>query len=485
MKNPDLLNKQKSSKYIYVGVLRHDGLRIENERGDFLSKHSRRKPKQMTFLRKTFNKFTVRKKNNNSVIIDNNFISKRFPLRRIPKEKRHIHFVNTGYGDETRKAKPTAASQNIEDNIMLIKEKKVPLKNVYYYTKDTDDDELDEEAFKALKIERQKIHAIQKLEKKIKELKDEIAETNKPNDHQQYEILYDRGNIIKVEFVKWLDQVGSALNNVSQKVGNEEILTSYLPIPPEMQLQTLGAMVDFCFPANVLADPIKHFKEICSSSLLAPTNRAVDALNERILAALLGEAETIYSIDKVSHNETTAAMTAIDVNGADAMLEHIHEQTPTGLPPHKLTLKKGCKVMLIRNLSLRDGLCNGTILQVKKWNENLIWCVKPGVDGQPDREIMLPKVKFEYEGTNGKRVTPFSRIQFPIRVAFASTINKAQGQTLGKVGICLNEQQVFSHGQMYVALSRVRKPQDVRILSTTSGIPNTAINIVHKEFINI
>ncbi len=45
------------------------------------------------------------------------------------------------------------------------------------------------------------------------------------------------------------------------------------------------------------------------------------------------------------------------------------------------------------------------------------------------------------------------RRQFPIRPAFAMTINKSQGQTIKRVGLYLAK-QVFSHGQLYVALSR-------------------------------
>ena len=47
----------------------------------------------------------------------------------------------------------------------------------------------------------------------------------------------------------------------------------------------------------------------------------------------------------------------------------------------------------------------------------------------------------------------FKQKQFPIRLSFAMTINKAQGKTIPNVGIYLPD-SVFSHGQLYVALSR-------------------------------
>ena len=56
----------------------------------------------------------------------------------------------------------------------------------------------------------------------------------------------------------------------------------------------------------------------------------------------------------------------------------------------------------------------------------------------------------------------FKRLQFPIRLAFAITINKAQGQSLEKCGIDLNT-DCFSHGQLCVACSRVGKPDNLFI----------------------
>ena len=79
---------------------------------------------------------------------------------------------------------------------------------------------------------------------------------------------------------------------------------------------------------------------------------------------------------------------------------------------------------------------------------------------------------------------PFSiqRVQFPIRSAFAMTINKSQGATLKKVGIYLNS-PVFSHGQLYVAMSRVSAFEDITI-ATDSIIEGTTRNVVYKEVFN-
>ncbi|XP_050065399.1 ATP-dependent DNA helicase pif1-like [Aphis gossypii] len=58
----------------------------------------------------------------------------------------------------------------------------------------------------------------------------------------------------------------------------------------------------------------------------------------------------------------------------------------------------------------------------------------------------------------------FKRLQFPICLAFAMTINKSQGQTMSIWGLDL-ENTCFSHGQLYIACSRVGKPSNLFVLA--------------------
>lgn len=70
----------------------------------------------------------------------------------------------------------------------------------------------------------------------------------------------------------------------------------------------------------------------------------------------------------------------------------------------------------------------------------------------------------------------FSRRQFPVRISFAMTINKSQGQTLDRVGLDVSE-QVFGHGQLYVSCSRGRSFANLKIFSNFDMVKN----VVYKE----
>lgn len=145
------------------------------------------------------------------------------------------------------------------------------------------------------------------------------------------------------------------------------------------------------------------------------------------------------------------------------------------MPPHKLNLKQGQPVILLRNVSASEGLCNGTRLLCRIFHPSLIEC-EIAVGAHAKKIVFIPRMPLIPSDSS----LPFElkRTQFPIRPAFAITINKSQGQTLEHVGLYLNE-PVFTHGQLYVAMSRVTNKKNLKIC--INHPKNFTKNIVYKE----
>uniref|UniRef100_A0A0L8I5A9 DNA helicase Pif1-like 2B domain-containing protein n=1 Tax=Octopus bimaculoides TaxID=37653 RepID=A0A0L8I5A9_OCTBM len=131
------------------------------------------------------------------------------------------------------------------------------------------------------------------------------------------------------------------------------------------------------------------------------------------------------------------------------------------MPPHELSLKSSSIVMLLRNISIRNGLCNGTRLEMVAMHQHSIEAslISSSLIG---RRVLTPRIKVQQSPGKSCQHIKFERTQFPARLSYAMTINKSQGQTFEKVGLFL-PQPVFSQEQLYVAYSRVRKLSDVRV----------------------
>jgi len=142
----------------------------------------------------------------------------------------------------------------------------------------------------------------------------------------------------------------------------------------------------------------------------------------------------------------------------------------SGLPPHKLSIKVGAVVMLIRNLNKSLGMVNGARLIVTPFTENLI--AAKFVSGKfKNKTIFLSSIIIIPNDTGYSFTT--KRHQFPI-MTFALTINKAQGQSFKQIGIYLSS-NVFSHGKLYVAFSRATKQSGVIV-----ELEDDSINTTYK-----
>lgn len=202
-----------------------------------------------------------------------------------------------------------------------------------------------------------------------------------------------------------------------------------------------------------IAQNYKNLDWISERAILAAKIKDVDSLNLIIQSHIAGELHSYKSVGSVQTNYPTEFLNSLDVPGT---------------PPHNLQLKVGSIIIMLRNLN-HPKLCNGTRLSVKKLMNNVI-------------QATIIKGKFKGEEVLIQRIPiipsdlpfQFKRIQFPDRLAFAMTINKSQGQSLEVCGIDL-EFPCFSHGQLYVACSRVGKPSSLFVFAPE----NKTKNIVH------
>jgi hypothetical protein len=187
--------------------------------------------------------------------------------------------------------------------------------------------------------------------------------------------------------------------------------------------------------------------------ILSPLNADVERLNALATKMLCCDNTTTYlSQDSIPDDDDAAATIPP---------ECLATINPSGLPPSKLQLKVGQPVVLLRNLDPSRGLCNGTRLIIRVLRSQ---CIQAEVMMGPfkgNQEFLFRIALKSDEGDCSS--FSFHRCQFPIRPAFAMTINKSQGQTLSHVGLYL-PRPVFTHGQLYVALSRCTNPRNVKIL---------------------
>lgn len=127
--------------------------------------------------------------------------------------------------------------------------------------------------------------------------------------------------------------------------------------------------------------------------------------------------------------------------------------------------------MLLKNLSINSGLANGTRLVYEgKRGKALLFKEfhNPNRTHFIGRSTMI--IPLKTDGEAAAKGTYLRRLQFPVRLAFATTIHKAQSQTVDRLGLYLAEKtRMFSEGMTYTALSRLRSIQGLRVFSESAA----------------
>ena len=238
-----------------------------------------------------------------------------------------------------------------------------------------------------------------------------------------------------------------------------------------VKLEPMAVTTDENEAINFVFPDIDNVEECSQRAIITGTNRIVDALNHKILKMLHGAEVSLFSVTRLCSDDTKLTNLL--------STEFLNSLKSPGVPEHELKLKLNCLCMVTRNISVQDRLMNNTKVIVREIGRHLV--TVETLMGH--RRFVLPRIIFRF--TLPRSGLMIDRRQFPLRLCYAITVNKSQGQTLNRVCIDLREHP-FAHGQLYVAASRVRNSSDILILTQNDHFQDGCAltrNIVYRELL--
>lgn len=268
------------------------------------------------------------------------------------------------------------------------------------------------------------------------------------------------------EFAQWLLDTGHGRNTHAN--GTIHLLE-------RMRCSSSSALTNAVYPGISEQDCVPPPDYFLKRIILAVRNSDVEDLNADVLGKMYGNCRTYYSANSI-----------VTEAGADDNLEEkifppefLHTLSASGLPPGELQLKVRCPLILLHNLAPGIGLCNGTRMVLLHTTPKVLEVCLIGGDHNRDI-VMIPCTMSTPSGWNVDFSFKLRRQQFPVRLAFTITINKAQGQSAKYVGLDLRT-PVFSHGQLYVALSRATSGQRIMAVLPDDSPDTMTTNVVYPE----
>lgn len=298
-------------------------------------------------------------------------------------------------------------------------------------------------------------------------------------------LAIDEISMISAELLEILDHVFRAVRENDEVMGGMQMIFfgDFLQLPPI----TRNNRPNFCFNSHTwhelnlkTYDLKKIFRQEDEEFIKVLGNLRFGQLNQEdreILQSRIGVIDknkaikpTIltthnYKVEKINGEElkkipSTEVYYEAKYFGKDARIEFLKKNC---LASSKLKLKVGAQVMMIKNSYQKEGIINGSLGIVRDFSSKKRYPIVEFANGKvitvAPQEWLLEK----YDEQKKELIVEAGLNQIPLILSWAMTIHKSQGLTLDKISCDLSE--VFSPGQIYVALSRARSLEGVFIES--------------------
>ncbi|XP_075489507.1 uncharacterized protein LOC142528350 [Primulina tabacum] len=159
-----------------------------------------------------------------------------------------------------------------------------------------------------------------------------------------------------IDFSQFILRIGDGLQHT---VNRDFIkLPDSIIIPWEGE-QSIQMLIDSVFPNMI--NHVNDENYMVDRAITTPKNVDVDNINHMLIIKFPGEEKEYTSWDSVE-----------DDNHNLFQEDFLNFVCPSGLPPHKIILKVGSPIMLLRNVAPELGLCNGTRLICRRLGRNFI-----------------------------------------------------------------------------------------------------------------
>nr|XP_055058590.1 ATP-dependent DNA helicase PIF1 isoform X2 [Misgurnus anguillicaudatus] len=292
-------------------------------------------------------------------------------------------------------------------------------------------------------------------------------------------LIIDEISMVEAEFFDKLEAIARSIRRSTEPFGGIQLIVcgDFLQLPPvtkgkdkpnfcfqsrswrkcihmNMELTEVRRQTDKTFISLLQAVRVGRVTEEVTAQLLKSAYHCIE--RDGILATRLcthKDDVELTNENKLKH--LPGPVRVFEAVDSDPMLvQTIDSQSPVG---RLLQLKVGAQVMLTKNLDVQRGLVNGA--------RGVVVDFQPGSQGLPRVRFLcgavevMKRERWMFKASGGLYL---SRQQLPLKLAWAISIHKSQGMTLDCVEISLA--RVFESGQAYVALSRARSLEGLRVM---------------------